>query len=64
MSQTPHIVQLQRVNKFIKSLEDNDLFLPHVEQNVNLLGEIRSSTFHIRLSELSQLENTIITICF
>jgi len=60
MSQTPHTDQLQRVKKFIKSLEDNDLFLPNVGENVNLLGEIKSSAFHSRLSKLSQLESTII----
>lgn len=60
MTQTPHTTQLLRVNKFIKSLEDNDLFLEHVGENVNLLGEIRSSAFHLRLSELSRLEKTII----
>lgn len=60
MSKTPHIDQLQRVSKFIKSLEDYDLFLSHVGENVNSLGEIRSSAFHSRLSQLSQLENKII----
>lgn len=60
MSSTPNIDQLQRVNAFITSLEDNDLFLSHVGENVNSLGEIRSSAFHLRLATLSRLQDTII----
>lgn len=60
LSSTPHTDQLRRVNDFISSLEANDLFLPLVDDNKNLMGEIRSSEFHQRLSSLSSLQDVII----
>jgi len=60
MSSTPNTDQLQRVNNFISSLENNNLFLPLVNQDENFLGEVRASAFHQRLATLSGLQDIII----
>ena len=60
MSSTPNTDQFQRVNAFISSLKENDLFLSHVDENVNFLVEVNAAEFHLRLAKLSELQDIIL----